>query len=190
MTFLRTVIFLYAVLFPTVPHRILDTVHMIYDVHDTVFYAFMRHSWSLAILRDGSLGDTMQLSLVAQSLVHSLFVATPLRHWLCVSRDHAHTLYLAAVRCHSGIANAMREPRLPRGRSTSHIQPIAGGGICNSLAMSARRMLYEPVVKRIVTAVESEHVRVRNAIANDSLCQYFGATKRKRVSVVFGFCKS
>ncbi len=164
---------------------------MIYDVHGAVFYAFMRHSWSLAILRDGSLGDTMQVALVAQSLAHSLFVATPLRHWLCVSRDHAHTLYLAAVRCHSGIANAMREPRLPRGRSTPRIQPIAGGGICNSLAMLARRMLYESATKRIVAAVESEHVRVRNAIADDSLCQYFGVTKRKRMSAVFGGrCKS
>ena len=164
---------------------------MIYDLHGAVFYAFMRHSWSLAILRDSSLGDTTQLSLIAQSLAHSLFVATPLRHWLCVSRDHAHTLYLAAVRCHSGIANAMREPRLPCGRSTSHIQLIASGGICNSLAMSVRRMLYEPAVKRIVAAVESEHVRVRNAIADDSLCQYFGATKRKRMSAVFGGrCKS
>ena len=107
--------------------------HSTYDIQRAraVFYAFMRHSWSLAILRDGSLGDTMQVSLVAQSLAHSLFVATPLRHWLCVSRDHAHVLFLAAVRCHSDIANAMREPRLPRGRSTSHIQPIVSAGAAN-----------------------------------------------------------
>ncbi len=139
---------------------------MIYDVRDTLFYTFLRHSWSLTLLPCGVHENSVLVSVVAHSLAHPLLAGAPLSCWRCVSQRHAQALYGAAMRCQTFV----------RGSAPPRCEMLADDGVRTSLVVPAQRLRCAAAIKRVVAAVEDEHARVRNAIAHDTLDQYLNST--------------
>ena len=141
---------------------------MIYDPCDATFYTFLRHSWQVVLLRDGSLAHATVLSLVAQPLSHALTVSASVHCWRCVSKSHANALCVEAQHQQKFASRK----HIIRGENAKRHEHLGGNGVSHSLVIAARGYRLASAIKRLVDVMEAEHARVRNAIAHGTLSQY------------------